>query len=119
MSGSERKKTTTAKKTAKARNRIDEICGRVKELLRGFRDEELAWMMFDIDNPEPSQQEIENAMEAIPGSRLRDREWTIDKLSDAAFDFGITDEPPQELLYWLGDKQSVRAFILERRLGSR
>jgi hypothetical protein len=119
MSGSERKKTTPAEKTEKARNRIDEIFERVKELLHGSTDEELAWIMFDIDNPEPTQQEMEAANESIGGSRLKNREGTITKLAEAAFDFGIMDEPPQELADWLKDKQSVRAFILERRLGGR
>ena len=109
------KKTTPAKKTKKACNRIDEICGRVKELLRGFSDEELGWLTFDVDNPEPTERKKEQAREVIEGGRLRNREWTIDWLSDAAFDFGITEEPPQELSRWLEDKESVRAFLLERR----
>jgi hypothetical protein len=119
MSGSERNKTTPAKKTANARNRINKIFERVKELLCGFTDEELAWIMFDIDNPQPTQQEMEDANESIGGSRLSNRERTITKLAEAAFDFGIMDEPPQELADWLKDKQNVRAFILERRLGGR
>ena len=117
MSGSERKKTTPAKKTEKARNAINEICEQVKELLRGFGDDELAWMMFDLENPQPTQQEMEDADESIGGSRLKDRERTITKLAEAAFDFGIMDEPPQDLADLLKDKESVRAFILERRLG--
>jgi hypothetical protein len=119
MSGSERKKTTPAKKTEKARNAINEICERVKELLRGFTDEELAWIMSDIDNPDPSQQEMEDENESIGGSGLKNRERTITKLTEAAFGFGIVDEPPQALADLLQDKESVRAFILERRLGGR
>ena len=64
--------------------------------------------MFDVDNPEPSQQEMDDATEAIAGSRLKNRKWTLDKLSDAAFDFGITDEPPRELSRWLEDKGALR-----------
>ena len=44
MNGCNRKKTN---KTA-----MDEICERVKELLRGFTDEELGWLAFDVDNPD-------------------------------------------------------------------
>jgi hypothetical protein len=110
MSGSDRKKTK------KSRSAIQEICGQVKKLLNGFTDEELAWLMFDIDNPQPSEREMEEARQSIEGSRLRKRQWTITKLADAAFDFGITDEPPHELARWLEDKESVRAFLLEHRL---
>ena len=113
MSGSDREKTE------KARNAINEICERVKELLRGFGDDELAWIMSDIDNPDPSQQEMEDENESIGGSRLKNRERTITKLTEAAFDFGIMDEPTQDLADLLKDKESVRAFILERRLGGR
>ena len=108
MSGSSRKRTS--------KKAIDKICERVKELLRGFSDEELGWLTFDVDNPEPTERKKEQAREVIEGGRLRNREWTIDWLSDAAFDFGITEEPPQELSRWLEDKESVRAFLLERRL---
>ena len=108
MSGSSRKRTS--------KKAIDEICERVKELLRGFSDEELGWLVFDVDNPEPTEKKKERAREVIEGERLRNREWTIDWLSDAAFDFGITEEPPQALSRWLEDKESVRAFLLERRL---
>jgi hypothetical protein len=110
------KKMTPANKTKKARNKIDEICERVKELLRGFTDEELGWLVFDVDNPDPTERKKEQAREVIEGGRLRNREWTIDWLSDAVFDFGITEEPTQELSRWLEDKESVRAFLLERRL---
>ena len=116
MSGSERKKTPPTKTTKKSRNAIDEICGRVKKLLNGFTDEELAWIMFDIDNPGPGQREMEDARESIEGSQLRNREWTITKLADVALDFGITDEPPRELARWLDSKESVRDFLLKRRL---
>ncbi len=111
-----RKPKTAARKTSKARNKIDEICGRAKELLRGFSDDELGWLAFDVDNPEPTERQKEHAREVIEGGRLRNREWTLDWLTDAAFDFGITEEPPQELSRWLEDKESVRAFLLERRL---
>src|SRR5208283_5070471 len=104
MSGSSRKRTS--------KKAIDEICERVKELLRGFSDEELGWLVFDVENPEPTEKKKEQAREVIEGGRLRNREWTIDWLSDAAFDFGITDEPPQALSSWLEDKESVRAFLL-------
>jgi hypothetical protein len=105
MSGSERKKRKMSRKAMEA------ICGRGRELLRGFTDEKLAWIMFHIDNPHPTEREMEEATESIKGSRLVNRELILDKLSDAAFDFGITDEPPQELGK---SKETVRDFFLER-----
>jgi hypothetical protein len=72
---------------------------------------------FGIITSLPAAWQPQDARESIEGCRLRNRPWTLDKLTDPAFDFGITDEPPEELARWLEDKESVRAFLLERRLG--